>query len=153
MFAAKKSLSRRTILRGVGAGVALPLLDAMFPAFTPQAKAAAKPSLRFGTIYVPNGAIMPQFTPKTAGTGFEFTTILKPLEPYKDSLVVVTNLTRSHPGSQVGDHAVSAAVGRREDWLRRARRIRGGHAVVYGATRRGSAPGRLGPGDDGFGRR
>jgi hypothetical protein len=52
---------------------------------------------------------MQEFTPKTAGEGFEFTPILKPLEPFADSLAVVTNLTRSHPGSQVGDHAVSAA--------------------------------------------
>jgi hypothetical protein len=51
---------------------------------------------------------MPQFTPAQTGPGFEFTPILKPLEPFKESLVVVTNLTRSHPGSQVGDHAVSA---------------------------------------------
>ena len=106
MFVTKKSLSRRTLLRGIGAGVGLPLLDAMFPAFT---RADTKPRPRFGTIYFPNGAIMQQFTPKTAGTGFEFTPILKPLEPYRDNLVVVTGLTRSHPGSQVGDHAVSAA--------------------------------------------
>ena len=109
MFLTKKSLSRRTMLRGVGAAVSLPLLDAMVPAFVPLAKAAAKPKMRFGAVYFPNGAIMQQFTPKTAGAGFEFTPILKPLEPFRDSLIVVTNLTRSHPGSQVGDHAVSAA--------------------------------------------
>jgi hypothetical protein len=109
MFLTKKSLARRTVLRGLGAAASLPLLDAMFPALTPLAKAAAAPSLRFGAVYFPNGAIMPQFTPKTFGAGFEFTPILKPFEPYRDGLVVVTNLTRSHPGSQVGDHAVSAA--------------------------------------------
>jgi hypothetical protein len=109
MFVTKKSLARRTILRGLGAAASLPLLDAMFPALTPLAKAAAAPSLRFGAVYFPNGAIMPQFTPKTFGSSFEFTPILKPFEPYQDGLVVVTNLTRSHPGSQVGDHAVSAA--------------------------------------------
>src|SRR5580692_1288955 len=109
MFITKKSLPRRTILRGLGAAVSLPLLDAMFPALTPMAKAAATPSLRFGAVYFPNGAIMQQFTPKTFGPDFEFTPILKPFEPYRDNLVVVTNLTRSHPGSQVGDHAVSAA--------------------------------------------
>ena len=105
----KKALSRRTVLRGMGTAVALPLLDAMVPALTPWAKAAAKPRTRFGAVYIPNGAIMQEFTPKTAGTGFELTPILKPLEPFQDSLLVVTNLTRSHPGSQVGDHAVSAA--------------------------------------------
>src|ERR1700678_2726319 len=109
MFLTKKSLPRRTVLRGLGAAVTLPLLDAMLPAFVPMAKAAAKPRMRFGAVYFPNGAIMQQLTPKTVGAGFEFTPILKPLEPFKDSLVVVTNLTRSHPGSQVGDHAVSAA--------------------------------------------
>src|ERR1700761_3354204 len=109
MFVAKKSISRRTMLRGAGTVVALPLLDAMLPAFVPLAKAAAKPRMRFGAIYFPNGAIMQELTPKTAGQGFEFTPILKPLEPFRDSLIVVTNLTRSHPGSQFGDHAVSAA--------------------------------------------
>jgi Protein of unknown function (DUF1552) len=109
MFLTRKSISRRTVLRGAGAAVALPLLDAMFPALTPLAKAAANPTLRFGAVYFPNGAIMQQFTPKTTGTDFEFTPILKPFEPFKSNLAVVTNLTRSHPGSQVGDHAVSAA--------------------------------------------
>ena len=109
MFIAKKSVKRRTMLRGLGAAVALPFMDAMIPAFTPLAKADALPPLRFGVSYFPNGAIMQQFTPATFGSGFEFTPILKPFEPFKNSLVVVTNLTRSHPGSQVGDHAVSAA--------------------------------------------
>jgi hypothetical protein len=109
MFLTKKSMPRRTVLRGLGAAVALPLFDAMLPAFVPLAKAAAKPRMRFGAVYTPNGAIMQEFTPKTVGAGFEFTPILKPLEPFRDSLIVVTNLTRSHPGSQFGDHAVSAA--------------------------------------------
>jgi hypothetical protein len=109
MFLSSKSLPRRTVLRGMGAAVALPFLDAMVPALMPLAKAAARPALRFGVVYFPNGAIMQQFTPKQAGAGFEFTPILKPLEPFRDALAVVTNLTRSHPGSQVGDHAVSAA--------------------------------------------
>src|SRR5580692_12533284 len=109
MFISKKSVNRRTLLRGMGTAIALPFLDAMVPAFTPLANAAANPRLRFGVTYFPNGIIMQQFTPPATGAGFEFTPILKPLEPYKDSLLVVTNLTRSHPGSQVGDHAVSAA--------------------------------------------
>ena len=109
MWVTKKSLRRRTLLRGMGASVALPFLDAMLPAFTPLARADARPRLRFGIVYFPNGAIMPQFTPSTAGKGFEFPPSLKPLEPFQDSVVVLTNFTRSHPGSQVGDHAVSAA--------------------------------------------
>src|SRR5215472_5721357 len=106
MFLTKTALPRRTFLKGTGAAIALPLLDSMFPAL---AKAAALPRLRFGVAYFPNGAIMQQFTPKAVGEGFEFTSILKPLEPFRDHLAVVTNLTRSHPGSQVGDHAVSCA--------------------------------------------
>ena len=109
MILTKKSLPRRAILRGMGAAIGLPFLDAMIPALTSYAQAATKPRTRFGAVYIPNGAIMQEFTPKTEGAGFEFTPILKPLEPFQDSLVVVTNLTRSHPGSQVGDHAVSAA--------------------------------------------
>jgi hypothetical protein len=119
MFVTKKSLERRTLLRGLGTAIALPFLDAMVPAFTPLAKAAANPRLRFGVTYFPNGIIMQQFTPATTGAGFGFTPILKPLEPFKDSLLVVTNLTRSHPGSQVGDHAVSAAGFLTGVWPRR----------------------------------
>src|SRR5215471_12750195 len=109
MFIAKKSLSRRTLLKGMGVAVGLPFLESMIPALAPSAEAAATPPLRFGVAYTPNGYIMPQFTPAATGEGFEFTPILKPFEPFKDYVVVVTNLTRSHPGSQVGDHAVSAA--------------------------------------------
>src|SRR6185295_20072279 len=103
MFITKKSLSRRTWLKGAGAAIGLPFLESMIPALTPYAGAAAAPRLRFGVVYFPNGAIMQQFTPAAAGAGFEFTPILKPFEPFKDSTIVVTNLTRSHPGSQVGD--------------------------------------------------
>ena len=109
MFLTKKSLSRRAVLRGASAAVALPFLDAMLPAFIPQAQAAAMPSLRFGVVYFPNGAIMEQWIPKTVGKGFDFTPILKPLEPFKESIVLVNNLSRSRPGSVIGDHAVSAA--------------------------------------------
>jgi hypothetical protein len=109
MFVTKLSLPRRTFLRGVGAVVSLPLLDAMVPAFTALARAQARPRQRFGTVYIPNGAIMEQWIPDTVGAGFDFKPILKPIESFKDQIVVVTNLTRSHPGSQVGDHAVSAA--------------------------------------------
>src|SRR5438876_233392 len=109
MFITKISLPRRTFLRGMGATVALPFLEAMVPALTATAKTAANPAPRFGAVYIPNGAIMEQWIPAKVGTGFEFTTILEPLETFKDQVVVVNNLTRSHPGSQVGDHAVSAA--------------------------------------------
>src|SRR6186713_1019238 len=106
MFVTRKSLTRRTALKVLGGAISLPFLDAMMPAFAPARATAPR---RFGVIYFPNGAIMQQFTPAAVGKGFEFTPILKPLEPFKNQLVVVTNFTRSHPGSQVGDHAVSAA--------------------------------------------
>jgi hypothetical protein len=76
MFISKMSLPRRTFLRGMGATVALPLLEAMVPAFTALAKTAAKPQLRFGAIYIPHGAIMDRYTPKTTGVGCDFTPIL-----------------------------------------------------------------------------
>ena len=100
------ALPRRTFLRGLGASVALPFLEAMTPAFT--ASAAARTS-RFGAVFVPNGAIMEEWIPKTGGAGFELPSILKPLDRYKDTLVVVSNLTRAHPGVVEGDHAISAA--------------------------------------------
>src|SRR6478672_13447681 len=109
MYVSKKFIPRRTFLSGLGVVVGLPLLEAMVPAFTALAQSAAKPRPRFGAVYFPNGAIVEQWIPDQVGAGFEFKPILKPLEPFKDQMVLVTNLTRSHPGSQVGDHAVSAA--------------------------------------------
>jgi hypothetical protein len=105
MFITKTSLPRRTFLQGVGATVALPFLDAMVPALTPAAKAATVSPLRFGAVYVPHGAIMDQWTP-TAGRGFEFTPILKPLEPLRDQVNVVSGLFRGGDD----DHAVSVAA-------------------------------------------
>ena len=107
MFVTKKALPRRTFLRGVSAVVGLPLLEAMVPAFTATAKTAANPKMRFGGVYIPHGAIMDQYTPKTLGTGFEFTPILKPLEPFRDSLAIVSNLDR--PGND-DSHATASAA-------------------------------------------
>jgi len=109
MFVTKRSLSRRTFLRGAGATLALPLLDAMAPALT----AAAVPHKRLGFVYVPNGVIVDQFVPAKEGTDFGITTILKPLEAFKDQLVVVSNLSRAEPSS---NHAVSSG-----GWLTGAR--------------------------------
>jgi hypothetical protein len=92
MFITKKSLPRRTFLRGVGATLALPLLDSMIPARTLLAQTPAKPLPRLGFVYVPHGAIMDKWTPATVGGGFEFTPILKPLEPFRDYVNVVTGL-------------------------------------------------------------
>jgi hypothetical protein len=85
----KKHISRRTLLRGAGAAVALPLLDSMVPAQTPLARTAAAPRLRAGFIYVPHGAILPQWTP-IGDRNFKFSRILKPLEPLRDKVTVVT---------------------------------------------------------------
>jgi len=105
MFITKMSLPRRTFLQGVGAAVALPFLEAMVPAMTPAAKAATLSPKRFGGVYVPHGAIMDQWTP-AAGRGFEFTPILKPLEPLKERINVVSGLFRAGDN----DHAVSVAA-------------------------------------------
>ena len=98
MFIHKTSLPRRRILRGMGAALALPLLDAMVPALTPTVRTAAAPRKRLGCVYIPHGAIMDRWTPATEGVGFEFTPILKPLEPFRDTLNVITNLTRPEKG-------------------------------------------------------
>jgi len=95
MFISKKHLSRRTFLRGVGASVALPFLDSMAPAQTPLRKTAASPQTRFAAIYVPHGATMDKWTPSSEGTGFAFTEILKPLEPHRDRINVISGL--AHP--------------------------------------------------------
>jgi hypothetical protein len=92
MFLTKKHLDRRTFLRGIGVTLALPLLDSMIPARTMLAQTAAKRTARLGFVYVPHGAIMDKWTPATEGAGFEFTPILKPLEPFRDQLNVVSGL-------------------------------------------------------------
>src|SRR5687768_17657496 len=92
MFITKKHLPRRTFLRGMGVTLALPLLDSMVPARTLWAQTAAKASPRLGFVYIPHGAIMDKWTPATEGAGFEFTPILKPLEPFRDRLNVVSGL-------------------------------------------------------------
>ncbi|MEI9812775.1 MAG: DUF1552 domain-containing protein [Acidobacteriota bacterium] len=102
-FVTKKALSRRTILRGASAAIALPFLDSMAPALS----AAPTAPKRLGFVYFPNGMITDQWIPKTTGAGFEFTPTLKPLEAYKDQLVVIGNLARA--GTTIGDHAVAAA--------------------------------------------
>ena len=92
MFVTKKHVPRRTVLRGLGVSLALPLLESMIPARTLLAKTAANPSSRLGFVYVPHGAVMAQWTPASEGTGFEFTRILKPLEPFRGYLNVVSGL-------------------------------------------------------------
>jgi hypothetical protein len=107
MFIKKLSIPRRTFLRGVGTTLALPLLESMVPAATAMAQTAASPKQRLGFVYVPHGMIMNQWTPAAEGATFEFTPILKPLEPFRDSLTVVNNLVR--PEERAQDHACTGA--------------------------------------------
>ena len=113
-FITRKHLSRRTLLRGVGVSLGLPLLDSMIPAQTPLARTAATSKSRLSCIYVPHGATMDKWTPAADGKGFAFTEILSPLEKFRDRVSIVSNL--AHPaaggvGSDAGaDHARSAAV-------------------------------------------
>jgi hypothetical protein len=88
----KKAIPRRTMLRGLGATLALPLLDSMVPALSALSKTAGAPVKRFGIVYVPNGMVMKNWTPATEGTGFELTRILQPLAPFRDQLIVATGL-------------------------------------------------------------
>jgi hypothetical protein len=92
MFITKMSLPRRTFLRGMGVTLALPLLESMVPALTATAKTAANPQSRFGAVFVPLGERPGFWTPKTVGAGFDFTPILKPLEPFRDSVTIVSEL-------------------------------------------------------------
>ena len=114
MFISKKHLSRRTFIRGAGVTLALPFLESMVPAQTSLQRTAASPKTRFGAIYIPHGSIIGKWKPKTAGSNFEMTEILKPLEPYRDQLTIVSNL--AHPSAYGGDgsagvhHARSSAV-------------------------------------------
>jgi hypothetical protein len=92
MFITKKGLSRRTVLRGMGAGLALPLLDAMVPALTPVVHTAANPTRRLGIVFFPLGWRQGMWIPPTVGPDFEFTPILKPLEGLREHITVVTQL-------------------------------------------------------------
>src|SRR6516165_4092458 len=102
-------ISRRTVLRGLGATIALPLLDGMLPSL---AKAAAGPRprmpRRMAFLYVPNGIWMPDWKPKEEGTDFDLPPTLAPLEPFREQLLVLTGLTadKARPnGDGPGDHA------------------------------------------------
>jgi hypothetical protein len=105
MIVTRKHLPRRTFLQGVGAAIALPLLDSMTPAFASPA-AHYKTPLRLAFCYVPNGIMMKDWTPQAVGRDFEFTRILKPLEPFREDLLVLTGLAhRTGASKEAGDHA------------------------------------------------
>ena len=104
MMITKKSLSRRAVLRGIGATVALPLLDAMIPAMS----AAPRSVRRLGVIYHPNGVIYDKWLPTGVGTNFELSPPLAGLQPFKDKLTVITGLFSDQAealGDGGGDHS------------------------------------------------
>src|SRR5689334_4807353 len=109
-FLTKKSLPRRTFLRGAGATLALPLLDSMVPALRAQ---AVKSPPRLGFIYVSNGVILEQWTPTATGKSFELPTILQPLEPLREHVNVLSGLAHLQAdtfGDGTGDHPRASAV-------------------------------------------
>ena len=108
MIVTRKAISRRTVLRGIGTAVALPLLDAMVPALTAQVKTPASPIRRLGVVYHPNGVIYHNWIPTGTGTDFTLSRTLAPLEPFRDQLIVVTGLSSQQAealGDGGGDHS------------------------------------------------
>lgn len=113
MIVTKKALPRRTFLRGLGTTLALPLLDAMVPAMAATRLTAAKPAVRLGFVYVPNGIIQKNWLPAAEGTGFEFPSTMKALEPFRDRLNVISGLAQVSGralGDGPGDHARAGAT-------------------------------------------
>jgi hypothetical protein len=113
MMITKKFLDRRSFLRGVGTTICLPLLDSMIPAMAATTVAASKSPVRLGFIYVPNGIIPKDWLPKTEGAGFEFMPTMKPLEPFREKLLVLSNLAQVNGralGDGGGDHARAGAT-------------------------------------------
>jgi Protein of unknown function (DUF1552) len=111
MIVTRKHLPRRTFLKGMGACIALPMLDAMTPAFAAPTGSRKAP-VRLAFAYVPNGVTMPEWTPVGEGPGFEFSRILKPLERFREDIVVLSGLAHRNGyalGDGPGDHARAAA--------------------------------------------
>src|SRR6266571_2013563 len=113
-FITQKHLSRRTFIRGMGVSLSLPLLESMVPAQTPLARTAANPQIRLGLCFMPHGAVMANWTPAEEGA-LKLSPILMPLEPYKNRVVVISNLAHKMagpqgPGDNGGDHTRCPAV-------------------------------------------
>jgi Protein of unknown function (DUF1552) len=136
MFLTKKHLSRRTVLKGAGVTLALPLLDAMIPAATALAQTAASPKMRMGFFYLPHGAIlgntsfgpeMDKWTPSGSGAGFKLSPILASLEPYKRYVTSFGNLQNN---AMVGGvHSLAPAT-----WLSGTRPDKGSASASMSAT-------------------
>jgi hypothetical protein len=118
MIATKRTLPRRTFLRGAGALIGLPLLDAMVPAFASDGPAAK----RVGFVYLPNGVAktftgIDYWTPKGTGSAFEVSPILRPLAPYRDRLTVVSGLVAKHAEANAEDGATGDHTKACAGWL------------------------------------
>ena len=106
MIVAKKAIPRRTVLRGLGSVLALPLLDSMVPALSALQKTPARPINRFGVMYVPNGMIMKDYLPLTEGAAYELTPTLRALAPFREHVLVLSGLECiPTPGRPGGAHA------------------------------------------------
>ena len=106
MIVLKNAIPRRTMLRGIGAALALPLLDSMVPALSAASKSAAKPINRFGVVYVPNGMIMKNYLPAAEGAAYELTPTLSALAPFREQVLVLSGLNCiPTPGRPGGAHA------------------------------------------------
>src|SRR5206468_7131515 len=127
-FLTRKNLSRREVLKGAGATIALPLLDAMIPAGTAHAQTVAAAAPRLGFVYFPHGALQDEWQPKQVGRDFEFPFILKPLEPLREHLTVVSGL-RNKGGEGGSPHGITE-----ETWLScvlpRSRNVATGRGVT-----------------------
>ncbi len=114
MIITNKALPRRTFLRGVGAVLALPVLDAMVPALSAASKVAVSSPTRLSFVYVPNGVIMDQWTPSLSGAAYELPPILEPLAAFRDQMLVLSGLDHNNgvarEGEGGGDHSRSSAV-------------------------------------------
>jgi hypothetical protein len=111
MFLTRKHLPRRAVLKGVGASIALPLLDAMVPAGTALAQTAAAPRPRVGFVYFPHGALQEEWEPRKTGRDFEFPFIIEPLAPLRDHVTLVSGL-RNKGGESSNPHGIIE-----ETWL------------------------------------
>ena len=114
MIITKKSLPRRTFLRGAGAAMALPLLDAMVPALTAQPRTAANAPRRLGFVYMPMGSDITRWTPRSDNDLSELSPSLQSLAPFVDDVTVLSNmeLRNAYPGTHATSNAafLSAAV-------------------------------------------
>ena len=115
MLITKKHLSRRTLLRGAGVTLALPLLDSMFPALVPSAHAAAAPKVpRFAGIFNPHGWAPSYWAMEKEGPFTELAFVLKPLEAWREHITVISGLDATSsmppPGETGGDHSRGAAT-------------------------------------------